>query len=87
LGITACAPDAHSLFGKDHHKRINQAAHKHQQLAGEDHHSHPKFWNQVLSEQWRQVMSTVRADYEQQAKMHKDTMQGTPDQAQIYRFV
>ncbi|KIJ28193.1 hypothetical protein M422DRAFT_54734 [Sphaerobolus stellatus SS14] len=78
------AQDARALFGEDNTKSISKDALLLCLKAGEDHHYHPKYWNQVCLCQWEALTDEEREPFNQHAKQLKEAHTKQPCQAQIH---
>ncbi|KIJ35017.1 hypothetical protein M422DRAFT_51650 [Sphaerobolus stellatus SS14] len=83
LGIYDQAPTARVIYGEDHRATINQLATKRRATTQQGHLAHAGIWNLVLSAEWDNEQPSVRAHYEELARLEKQRMEGPLDATQL----
>lgn len=71
------------MFGDTCSKAINKLAHEKRAAARADHHEHPRFWHDALSQKWDELSTEERKMYEDLALIGKDST-ASLDEDQIY---
>ncbi|KIJ25180.1 hypothetical protein M422DRAFT_72244 [Sphaerobolus stellatus SS14] len=68
---------------EDHRATINQLATKRRATTQKGHLAHAGIWNLVLSAEWDNEQPSVRAHYEELARLEKQRMEGPLDATQL----